>query len=92
MVCAGGPIKAADLRQTTPQLQPESDARRCLAVYQRSRMVMTEQELHLESERLIEEARLEIEAIKEALEASREKPALMDMTESSRDTSLARTN
>ena len=32
---------------------------------------MTEQELHLESERLIEEARLEIEAIKEALEASR---------------------
>jgi len=53
---------------------------------------MTEQELHLESERLIEEARLEIEAIKEALEASREKPALVDMTESSHGTSLARTN
>ncbi len=53
---------------------------------------MTEQELHLESERLIEEALQEIAAIKEALEASREKPALADMTESSRDTSLARTN
>jgi hypothetical protein len=55
-------------------------------------MIMTEQDLHLESERLIEEARLEIEAIKEALEASREKPALVDMTESSPGTSLARTN
>jgi len=53
---------------------------------------MTEQELHLESERLIEEARLEIEAIKEALEASREKPALVDVTGSSQGTSLARTN
>jgi hypothetical protein len=97
MVCAAGPIKAADLRQALPQLQPESDARRCRAVYQRSwhqrsRMIMTEQELHLESERLIEEARLEIEAIKEALEASREKPALADMTEASHGTSPARTN
>ena len=53
---------------------------------------MTEQDLHLKSERLIEEARLEIEAIKEALEASREKPALVDMTASSPGTSLARTN
>jgi hypothetical protein len=53
---------------------------------------MTEQELHLESERLIEQARLEIEAIREALEASREKPALVDVTESLHDTSPARTN
>jgi hypothetical protein len=75
-----------------PQLQPESDARRSRAVQQRSGMIMTEQELHLESERLIEEARLEIEAIKEALEASREKPALVDVTGSSQGTSLARTN
>jgi hypothetical protein len=98
MVRAAGPIKAADLRQSLPQLQPESDARRCRVAYQRSwhqrsGMIMTEQDLHLESERLIEEARLEIEAIKEALEASREKPALVaDVTESSHDTSLARTN
>ena len=53
---------------------------------------MNEQELHLESEQLIEQARLEIEAIKEALAASREKPALPDMTESSHDTPRARTN
>src|SRR4029450_9181611 len=59
---------------------------RCRIVHQRSGMIMTEQDLHLESERLIEEARLEIEAIKEALEASREKPALVDMTESSHST------
>jgi hypothetical protein len=92
MVRAAGPIKAADLRQTLPQLQPESDARRCRVVHQRSGMIMTEQDLHLESERLIEEARLEIEAIKEALEASREKPALVVVTEASHGTSLARTN
>jgi hypothetical protein len=55
-------------------------------------MAMSEQELHLESERIIDEALREIEAIKVALEASREKPALADMTVSSGDRKDARTN
>jgi hypothetical protein len=55
-------------------------------------MAMSEQELHLESERIIDEALREIEAIKVALEASREKPVLADMTVSSQGTKDARTN
>jgi hypothetical protein len=55
-------------------------------------MAMTEQDLRLESERIIDEALREIEAIKVALEASREKPALADMTVSSADRKDARTN
>jgi hypothetical protein len=55
-------------------------------------MAMSEQDLHLESERIIDEALREIEAIKVALEASREKPALADMTVSSGDRKDARTN
>jgi hypothetical protein len=55
-------------------------------------MAMTEQDLHSESERIIDEALREIEAIKVALEASREKHPLEDMTESSQGTKDARTN
>ena len=55
-------------------------------------MTETEQELRMESERIIDEALREIEAIKVALEASREKPALADMAVSSQDIKDARTN
>jgi hypothetical protein len=53
---------------------------------------MTEQDLRLESERIIDEALREIEAIKVALEASREKPPVAQMTVSSQDRKDTRTN
>jgi hypothetical protein len=73
-------------------LKPESDARRSAAVNKRAGLAMTEQDLRLESERIIDEALREIEAIKVALEASREKPTLADTTVSSADRKDARTN
>jgi hypothetical protein len=53
---------------------------------------MTERELRLESERLIEEALREIEAIKQALESSREKPPQGGVTQSSQGAANSRTN
>jgi hypothetical protein len=55
-------------------------------------MTETEQDLRLESERIIDEALQEIEAIKLALEASREKPGPADITLSSTFPRDARTN
>lgn len=55
-------------------------------------MAMTEQDLHSESERIIDEALREIEAIKVALESSREKQPLEDMAVSSQGMKDARTN
>ena len=55
-------------------------------------MTETEQDLRLESERIIDEALQEIEAIKRALEVSREKSAPTDITLSSQVHKDARTN